>query len=650
MKLKRNTIRYCFSILVSVYTLTACNYLDVVPDGVATLDMAFNNKANGEKYLATCYSYVPLYGAQTVNPGIGSGSETWFYTMSGSGFGNTTTFGIANGLQNSNNPLCNFWDGNQGGMNMFQALRDCNIFIENVSDLSRVPDLRMDERQRWIAEGKALKAYFHFYLFQLYGPIPLIRKNLPISASAEEVRVKRDKVDDIVNYIVELLDEAVTDLPLTIQKESSELGRFTQPAALGLKAKVLVLAASPLFNGNSSYANFRDADKQPFFNQEFKIEKWKIAAQACKEAIESALSAGHKLYDFCTEEVMELPKDFAYTMNVRGAVTARFNKELIWGVGKSHSADLQQISMPRLENWHPVREDVIKACLAPTLDLAELFYTDHGVPINEDKEWAATGRYANRYTTEVATAADKYFLQEGYTTAKLNFKREARFYGSLGFDGSSWFGNGRKTVDNMYYLKAKRGELSGQRSPNLYSITGYFAKKLVNYKSEVPQSGSTIFEEYPYPIIRLADLYLMRAEALNESVEGEGNIPQEVYDCLDLIRKRSGLQGVKDSWANYSTSPEKALSKSGLREIIRQERGIELALEGSRFFDIRRWKLGETEYNKVIRGWNVQEESTDAYYTVKPIFQMKYSQKSYLWPIKQYNILINSNLVQNPGW
>lgn len=643
-------ISRCLGLFSVVLLFAACDYLNVVPDGVATLEMAFNNKANGEKYLSTCYSYIPKYGAQSVNPGIGSGTETWFYTMSGSGFGNSTTFGIANGLQNSNNPLCNFWDGDQGGINLFQALRDCNTLIDNLSDVSRVPDLAMDERQRWIAEGKALKAYYHFYLFQYYGPIPLIRKNFSISASEDEVRVKREKVDEVVSYIVQLLDEAAPDLPLTIQKESSELGRFTQPAALGLKAKVLVLAASPLFNGNASYANFRDFDGQPFFNQELQLKKWKDAALACQQAIEVALSAGHKLYDFRVEETMDLPEEFSYTMNVRGAVTERFNRELIWGVGKSHSADLQQISLPRLETWHPVRDDVVKACLAPTLDLAELFYTNHGVPISEDIEWAESGRYANRYVTETATEADKYFLKEGYTTAKLNFKREPRFYGSLGFDGSSWFGNGRKSVDNMFYIQAKRGQLSGQRSPNLYSITGYFAKKLVNFKTEVPENGSAIFEEYPFPIIRLADLHLMYAEALNESTESEESVPQDVYTHLDLIRKRSGLEGVKDSWTRYSTSPDKPLTKKGMRDIIRQERGIELALEGNRYFDIRRWKLAESEYNKVVRGWNIKEENAEDYYMVTPIYQMKHSQKSYLWPIKQYNILINSNLIQNPGW
>ena len=83
-------------------------------------------------------------------------------------------------------------------------------------------------------------------------------------------------MDDVIKYIVDLLDEAIPDLPVTIQKQSSEMGRFTQAAAMGLKAKVLVLAASPLFNGNTAYANFRDTDGTPFFNQEFQIENGRL--------------------------------------------------------------------------------------------------------------------------------------------------------------------------------------------------------------------------------------------------------------------------------------------------------------------------------------------------------------------------------------
>ena len=212
------------------------------------------------------------------------------------------------------------------------------------------------------------------------------------------------------------------------------------------------------------------------------------------------------------------------------------------------------------------------------------------------------------------------------------------------------YGNGRKDLNNLYYVKSKAGDAAGMKGPNLYSITGYFAKKLVHYESEVPQTGNAVFEPYPFPIIRLADLYLMYAEALNEATDGERNVPSDVYKYIDFIRERSGLKGVKDAWRLYSNNPDKPLTKSGMREIIRQERGIELALEGVRFYDIRRWNLGETEYNKVVRGWNIKGENKEDYYIVTPIFQMQYSQKDYLWPIKKYNIIINSNLVQNPGW
>lgn len=121
------------------------------------------------------------------------------------------------------------------------------------------------ERRRWIAEVQVLKAFYHYYLLQLYGPIPIVDENLPISATEEEVRIKRDKVDEVIEYIVNSIDEVYMDLPLRITNQSTEMGRLTRPAALAIKAKVLLLAASPLFNGNTDYANFKDWDGEPFF-------------------------------------------------------------------------------------------------------------------------------------------------------------------------------------------------------------------------------------------------------------------------------------------------------------------------------------------------------------------------------------------------
>lgn len=643
-------IQKIFSI-IALSILTGCtDFLDVVPDNIATIEMAFNNRTNAEKYLATCYSYIPLYGAQRDNPGLTSGNDIWFYTMEDASFNNKWSFGIANGLQNTSDPLNNYWDGGNGGKQLYQAIRDCNIFIENVSDRTKVADLDETERRRWIAEIKVMKAFYHYYLFQLYGPIPIVDVNLPISAPEEEVRIKRDKIETVVSYIVDLINEAVTDLPLKIYNEATEMGRITQPAALAIKAKTLLLAASPLFNGNTDYANFKDKNGEPFFPQTNDANKWKIASDACKEALDVALKAGHDLYDFKEETLENLPENLMYSMNVRQAVTERFNKELVWGCGKSYTYDLQCMCQPRILLFHGEKQNTCKGAYSPTLDIAEMFYSNNGVPIEEDKEWAANNSYNNRYETAVATATDKYFIKEGYQTVKLHFNREPRFYGTLGFDGSSWYGHGKEHADDLYYLEAKKGQITGQSQLANYSVTGYYAKKLVYYKNIISES-SAVIEEYPFPIVRLADLYLMYAEALNEATDNGEFVPKEVYDNIDIIRKRSGLEGVVDSWSKYSINPEKPSTKEGMREIIRKERQIELALEGSRFHDLRRWKLARSTYNNaLVRGWSIDQETTEDYYVIRNIAQMKYVQKDYLWPLKYDDIINNPNLIQNPGW
>ena len=579
-----------------------------------------------------------------------SGNDIWFYTMEDASFNNKWSFGIANGLQNTSDPLNNYWDGGNGGKQLYRAIRDCNIFIENVSDRTKVADLDETERRRWIAEIKVMKAFYHYYLFQLYGPIPIVDVNLPISAPEEEVRIKRDKIETVVSYIVDLINEAVTDLPLKIYNEATEMGRITQPAALAIKAKTLLLAASPLFNGNTDYANFKDKNGEPFFPQTNDANKWKIASDACKEALDVALKAGHDLYDFKEETLENLPENLMYSMNVRQAVTERFNKELVWGCGKSYTYDLQCMCQPRILLFHGEKQNTCKGAYSPTLDIAEMFYSNNGVPIEEDKEWAANNSYNNRYETAVATATDKYFIKEGYQTVKLHFNREPRFYGTLGFDGSSWYGHGKEHADDLYYLEAKKGQITGQSQLANYSVTGYYAKKLVYYKNIISES-SAVIEEYPFPIVRLADLYLMYAEALNEATDNGEFVPKEVYDNIDIIRKRSGLEGVVDSWSKYSINPEKPSTKEGMREIIRKERQIELALEGSRFHDLRRWKLARSTYNNaLVRGWSIDQETTEDYYVIRNIAQMKYVQKDYLWPLKYDDIINNPNLIQNPGW
>jgi hypothetical protein len=647
-----------FTILIFLGTFYSCEeYLDVVPDNLATLDMAFHNRASAERYLTTCYSYVPQYGDAKSNPGLMAGNEVWYYSMADNVYiENLWGFGIANGLQNVVGPLDNYWDGEEYGKPLFGAIRDCNIFIEYVSDRNKVAGLSETERRRWLAEAKVLKAYYHYYLFQLYGPIPIVDESLPIDASAEQVRVSRSKVDDVVDYIVQTIDNCYTDLPPVIQRGAVELGRLTQAAALAIKAKTLMLAASPLFNGNIDYAQFLDHDGQPFINQQPGTEKWERAATACWDAIQSAeIDGTHKLYDFTSDATYSLPDALYYGMNVRQAVTERFNTELIWSVGPQGSLDLQRTSMPLLAPDAGITQSAANAYCqayhAPTLAVAERFYSSNGVPIEEDKDWNVNNDYYNRrYQTQSTNGHSEYLFKQNYETAILHFNREPRFYGSLGFDGSTWYGNGWTNptdANTRNYVEGKRNQRSGQTKAGIYSVTGYYAKKLVYYDNTY--SSTISIKEYPFPIIRLADLYLLYAEALNEA-NFNGAVPADVYTYIDLVRARSGLDGVREAWLAHSTNPAKPGTPLGMREIIRRERAIELALEGQHYFDMMRWKEAMNEFNKPVRGWSVDEESVAGYYNVRNIYNQRFNQKDYLWPIKEYNLVVNPNLIQTKWW
>jgi len=147
-------------------------------------------------------------------------------------------------------------------------------------------------------------------------------------------------------------------------------------------------------------------------------------------------------------------------------------------------------------------------------------------------------------------------------------------------------------------------------------------------------------------MMRLADLYLLHAEAMNEAYGPS----EEVYFYLNRIRENTGLPTIQHSWENYSRNPGKYKIKEGLRDIIRRERAIELAFEGHRLWDLRRWKTATDEVPKPITGWDVDQETHEGYYRERFIHRMEFSLRDYFWPIRELDLIVNKNLVQNPGW
>jgi hypothetical protein len=200
------------------------------------------------------------------------------------------------------------------------------------------------------------------------------------------------------------------------------------------------------------------------------------------------------------------------------------------------------------------------------------------------------------------------------------------------------------STTSAFYVNSRAGGAASGHAYS-YSITGYNPKKLVNFLNAATATQWTV-QQYPFPIMRLADLYLLYAEAHNEAYGPS----IESYEYINLVRERVGLPSVQSAWTNFSRSPNKIQTKEGLREIIHRERTIELAFEGSRFWDVRRWKTALAEYNQNVVGWDLIQKDPVAYYRPVTITKKSFQQKDYFFPIKESELIKNKEIMQSPGW
>jgi hypothetical protein len=345
---------------------------------------------------------------------------------------------------------------------------------------------------------------------------------------------------------------------------------------------------------------------------------------------------------------------FQLQTTYRQAICERWNSELIWGSWQYDAGFLTTAAHVRvIDNASPNVQTVFTGEYSPDLNMVDSYYSSNGVPINEDKEWASNNWYANRnrIRPEPSSGDERYYVKEGQQTVYLHYNREPRFYASIGFDKGIYYGSGYNTFEgtgaNVKYTNFFNTGWSGMIGGDAYSGTGYSTKKMHSFK-DAQRSDNWQKEPFPFPIMRLADLYLMYAEALNETLDAPND---EVFRYIDEVRDRAGLEGVRESWRNYSVNPTKPDTKDGVRSIIQQERQIELAFESKRFWDIRRWKQIDV-MNRIPRGWNIMGETAEDFYKVLalPRESLRFTTKDYFWPIYDPNLYVNKNLIQNYGW
>ena len=648
-------------ILILIYALalmpSCADYLNVVPDNTLTLEDLFTRKEEAWDALAKVYSYMPRIEKTHETPWL-AGDEYLGRLDLNDNTGNLRGIRLMRGLQSVSDPLLGTWSGTSGGKHLYAGIRQANVFLEHIDN---VPDMTDAEKNEWKAQVKFLKAYYSFLLVKQYGPIIIADELIAPDASKEELFQERSKVEDCFNYIIGLMNEAIPDLQEKIP--STLLGQVDQAVAKSIKARVMLFRASPFFNGNMEFfGDFYDHDGEPFFPLTYNKEKWKDAIDAINEAIATCEANGITLYHYDAQPYIFDRDDYAANSenvqriyDLRMAVTDPWNNELIWGYSNldiynqgelAHSTNMRLpegygggITNTASYSWQ---------WLAATYRMTERYYTKNGVPVDEDLTFDLDKKW--EITTTPGAGDPEYqqlrgIMQPGAETIRLYLNREPRFYANLAITGGYWRSHGVR-INTMMYAGSDGGFNSSQHTTDFYE-TGIGIKKFVHMESKSGHWARTV--KYPYPIIRLADLYLMKAEALNEYYDAP---TQEVYDAINQVRRRAGIPDVEAVWADGGIvrSVNKHKTKEGMRDIILQERGIELAFEGSRFWDMVRTKRAVMEFSTPVWGWNYTGSNGATFFNLEVKQTRRFTITDCLWPIDLNEINTNSNLVQNPGW
>jgi hypothetical protein len=661
MKKARRIVLWFLSFVLGTGGLFSCSdYLDVVPDNTVILEDYFSNKQKAYQPLARVYWYLVGQYAYFASPYMFGDDwlegQAWAKNSAGIG-----PIMVMKGLLNEQSPPVDRWGHD------YQGIQVAHTFLEHIGS---VPDMAAEEKAEWAAQVKFLKANLYFDLLQQYGPFIIVDKNIPLDAKPEEMYLQRSKLDDCFDYIIRLMDEAMPDLKDRVT--DNDLGQVDKMAALAIKARVMLFRASPFYNGNKQmYADFLDYDGQPFFPMDEKPEKWNDALKAVNEAIAFCERQGKGLYHY---EDMPYPYDMDdYEANpllktyydLRMLIVDPWNKELIWGrtvpIGDEGAAIQGKTGILQLEGGSVVESESSYAFaenwLGASYQAMERYYTKNGLPISDDRtfdrstmfdivltpdtfEWAPGGPDYEGY------APLKGIMQPGVQTVNMYLNREPRFYANLGITGGYWRQHTAR-LETMMFGGTPGGWYSARTQDNWF-WAGIGVKKFVH-----PESKSGLWQrqmKLVYPIIRMADLYLMKAEILNE-IQGPG---QAVWDEINKIRRRAGIPDVEKVWSDPETVSELSLNahldKNRMRDIILYERSIEFAFEGSRFFDMYRYKRATAEFNSPIMGWKGNAFGATDFFKIELKTVRRFTSKDYLFPLTIGNLNVNAKLIQNPGW
>lgn len=681
MKLN-NIFKYAVVALAAgtMFGVTSCDYLDVVPPEQPGLDDSMKTHKAALGFLHSCYAGTQdqnLLNTDYRNAFAGNTDEwVWpneqeaSYPVPFAAAKNTQTTSLTN--------IVHLWG------TMYRFIGQCLLFEEQLKTVGRDYEVCENdaEEEEWLAESRFLKAYYHFVLLRLYGPIPLTLERIPMDTPSSGY-AGRYHFDYCVQYLANEFDEAARVLPAT--RDSQEFGRATSVMAKAMKARLLLLAASDLYNGKFPYPEWKNPKfETPGYGKElishsYDRQKWQDAYDATVEAIEEAEAVGgHSLmYDYEEEanvpiSTMEwLPIDFEDDVErdefLSKVMLNRYihttsqsdNPEILWSIKtqgsllEAHRLPLKIIKNPSTGQWFSSGWSVVNTTLNTVYNF---LCRDGRLPAesHESIDFSPRGDWFKAMNGAQAGHEDIINLMRN---------REPRFYAWIAFDGGNFLNrlkNGSPLTLN-FKTKEAQGYNPANEPKNLAS-TGILAMKHISPVYSV-SDNLTVTAGIAHPVVmcRLSELYLNLAECAAELANPArpGADPQYAeiaLEYINTIRDRAGVPALDESQINtVVNNPLNNTPKTmTLVEWVRQERFIELWDEGHRYFDIRRWVAGPEYLGTGVRQGltgNVQNPTFAEFNTPRvcnPNFT--FGNRQYLYPIFINEVYKNPQMIQAPGF
>lgn len=597
-----NIFRLIGIVLLAFLGVSCSDFLSQVPDDRLTLDRVFKERNTVEDFLANIYSRLP----REENRFVGDERGPW------TGGSDEAEFVWSDYFQNSVN--IGTWDATSGNVsqmwsNYYRGIRAATYFMDNVDQCGTCDPSRII---RYKAEARALRAVFYYNLMRIYGPVVVFGDEvLPPDASLEEVQRPRTPFDEGVDFVVAELDSAAMNLPET-PPNNDYYGRMTKPYLMGIKSNLLLIAARPLFNGNTEYADFTNPDGVHLVSQQYDENKWKRAADAAKEFIDQYVPGVFSLY-----RKNGPGGTFSPYLSCRDVVLDDWNSEIIMAYP---GASIDQYVITPYHSG-AASENRGGGGLGATQTMVDAYFMANGKPISDP----TSGYQETGFSNFQAPYDD-----QARSTFNQWVDREPRFYVGITYNGSLWLNTQPQPVITKTWYGGNSGrEIGG----NDYTPTGYIVRKHKSVASVGTNNTSIV-------LMRLAEIYLNYVEALNEYNPGH----PDILEYLNRIRNRAGI-------AEYGSAALSApADKEAIREAIRHERQVEFAFEGKRYFDTRQWMIAEETAGGPIYGMDINAQDEAGFYNKVAFEERVFDKKHYLYPIPQDEININDQLVQNPGW